>query len=72
VRRYLHWGQEGHEGDDVACNTQKGAKDQTFAKVGKEPKAGIRCDEVTRYMSGLILPSFVSKDWCGFIFIFRT
>ena len=50
---HLHWGQEGCEGDDVACNTQKGATNQTFAKVGKQPKAGIRCDEVTRYILGL-------------------
>ena len=50
---HLHWGQEGCEGDDVACNTQKGATNQTFAKVGKQPKAGIRCDEVTCYILGL-------------------
>ena len=68
---HLHWGQEGCEGDDVACNTQKGATNQTFANVGKQPKAGISCDKLRRYISGLILPSFVSKDRLRLFFLSR-
>jgi hypothetical protein len=69
---HLHWGQEGHEGDDVACKeNKKRRQDQPFAKVGREPKAGISCDKLKRYISGLILPSFGSKDrlrlYCFFV-----
>ena len=69
---HLHWSQEGREGDDVACKEgkKKGAKISHLQKLAKSPKAGISCDKLRRYISGLFFPSFESKDRRGFIFVF--
>ena len=70
---HLHWSQEGREGDDVACKEgkKKGAKISRLQKLAKSPKAGISCDKLRRYISGLILPSFVSKDRLRLFFLSR-
>jgi hypothetical protein len=67
---HLHWGQEGHEGDDVACKAKKRAPRSAGCKSWQRAQSGIRCDEVTRYILGLSCLLFVSKDWRGFIFVF--